>query len=159
MSVTSSSLQLAGNEVHIDLQLNEAPNPGSIDTSDLIVSAGTVSSVQLLAADRVRFTLTGISAETALNISLPAGAFLDNFGNPSLASSSILQIDFATTSLPTPLPQVDPLGSLLLFLFLHFLFRKGKFREAFFFGDGFRKIFRPVSFSRSSRDFGKMLCG
>ncbi|HEV8606295.1 MAG TPA: S8 family serine peptidase [Tepidisphaeraceae bacterium] len=114
MQVLSSSIQRDQTEAHIDLQLNEPLAPSSLNLTDLQIDHGTITAAELLDPQQVRFTISGLDPEATLNISLPAGAFTDQFANPSLPHSATLQLDATgPTSLPTPLPSLSPLGGLL----------------------------------------------
>lgn len=78
------------------LDLNEPVLASSIDPSDLNLSFGTVTQAELVDADTVRYTLSGIDEEVTLLIDLAAGALTDTFGNPSVAKSFELIVDVTT---------------------------------------------------------------
>ena len=98
-----------------DVTFNEAITPSSVSTSDLILSQGSVNSVTVLPGNTTaRFTLAGFASEGSVNISMPANAVIDSYGNPgSAAFSATYQIDAVSTAFPTPLESVAPLGSLV----------------------------------------------
>lgn len=92
-------------------------NPGSVQTSDLVLSgiAGAfVSGVTLLPGNTTaRFTLSGITTEAVLTASIAAGAITDTFGNPNGAFSASYSTDIGTVAFPTPLTSKPPSGSLI----------------------------------------------
>ena len=90
---------------------NEAYDPSTVSASDLVLSRGQVYNVTLNDADTITFDITGISSEGPLDYSLAAGALSDLNGNPSLAYSAGVKIDFSSTAFPVPLTAVEPLGS------------------------------------------------
>jgi subtilisin family serine protease len=125
MEVVTTS-PLAGSAVElplawIDVNLNEPVDPDSVDASDLYVSQGAVTGASLLDADTIRFTLSGISSEGTLDVSIAAGALADTKhyptpttpGNPNLAFDASYSLDIGTVPFPTPLSPVAPLGSLI----------------------------------------------
>src|SRR5262249_46486827 len=70
----------------IDVTLNQAIDPASIQTSDLSMSTGSVTSISTLNGDTtVRFTVANLTHEQNMSVSLAAGAFLDPQGNPNAA--------------------------------------------------------------------------
>ena len=98
---------------HLDLNFDEAVDGGSIGPGDLTLSQGSIVSASLLDSDTVRYTLTGISTEGTLNVSLGAGAVADVWGNPGAAYSGSFTTDIAAVAFPTPLTAATPLGSLI----------------------------------------------
>jgi subtilisin family serine protease len=105
----------------IDVNLNEPVDPLSVDKSDLYVSQGVVTAASLQDADTVRFTLSGITSEGTLDVSIAAGALADTHhypnagtpGNPNLAFAGSYSLDIGTIPFPTPLAPLAPLGSLI----------------------------------------------
>ncbi|HEX5102909.1 MAG TPA: S8 family peptidase, partial [Pirellulaceae bacterium] len=87
---TSPAGPLAGVPLtKLDINLNEAVDPLSVSTSDLALSLGWVTGVEVLPGNTtIRFTLAGITEEGSLDVGLAAGAFTDEFGNPSLPYSA-----------------------------------------------------------------------
>ena len=57
--------------------------------------------------------LTGITVEGTLYFALPAGAFADTYGNPSLQYQGRLTLDYGTLPLPLPLAAEKPAGGLI----------------------------------------------
>jgi Bacterial pre-peptidase C-terminal domain/Bacterial Ig-like domain len=100
-----------------DVNFNEAMDPASVQTSDLLlsgISGATVSGVSVLAGNTTaRFTIGGITAEGTLSASIAAGAINDAFGNPGAAFAASYQVDINTAAFPVPLASKLPLGSLV----------------------------------------------
>jgi hypothetical protein len=96
----------------VDVNLNEAVAAGSVEHGDLLLSQGTVTGVQVVDADKVRYTIGGLNAEGTLNYQLAAGAFTDSFGNPSLAYGGSWSLDFATVPFVGAFAPLAPLGGL-----------------------------------------------
>lgn len=96
----------------VDVDVNEAIASASVDAGDLELSQGTVAGVQLLDADTVRFTLAGLNAEGTLNFQLDAGAFTDQFGNPSVAYGGSWSLDFGAVPFAGSLGPLAPFGGL-----------------------------------------------
>ncbi len=97
----------------LDLNFNEAYALASVQTSDFIVNQGTVASFTQVDADTVRLTLSGVTAEGTLTLTLPAGAMTDVYGNAGAAYSANYTLDFGTVPFPTPLTSLAPAGSLV----------------------------------------------
>jgi len=96
------------------VNFNEAVQAGSIGTADLVLSQGTVTGFSVIDADTAQYTISNISAEGAVTISLAAGQVLDAFGNANLAQAiGTYQIDVGTAAYPVPLAAKNPLGSLV----------------------------------------------
>jgi len=114
MQVTSSSIERDQSLVHIDLQLNEPIDPSTLNLTDLNVDQGTLTAVEAIDPQHLRFTISGLNEEVTLHISLQAGAFTDQFGNSSLPYSNTLELDNVDPiSLPNPLPRISPIGGLI----------------------------------------------
>jgi len=98
----------------LTVNLNEAADPGSVGTDDLIFNQGEVVGAEA-APDglSVQYTLAGISAEGTLTLDMPFGALADGFGNPSTAYSGSFVLDFGTVAYPTPLEAKAPAGGLV----------------------------------------------
>jgi hypothetical protein len=101
-----------------DVNFNEAINPASVQTWDLVLGGGivgaTVSAVTVLPGNTTaRFILSGIVDQGTLTANIMAGAIADAFGNPGGAFSGIYQVDLITASYPTPLIPKNPAGSLI----------------------------------------------
>src|SRR5262249_8321517 len=100
-----------------DVNFNEAVDPISVQTADLVLSGiagATVTSVTVLPGNTTaRFTLGGITTEGNLTASIAAGAITDAFGNPGAAFSALYTSDIGTIAYPTPLAAKLPLGSLV----------------------------------------------
>ena len=89
-----------------DVTFNEAVDPSSVQTSDLSLSGlpgATVSGVTVLTGDKAaRFTIGGITAEGTLHVTSAAGAFTDQYGNPSKAFSARLRRGRQHIAVPDP---------------------------------------------------------
>ncbi len=114
----TSTLPASGSSVilpltSIDVHFSEAYDPASISTADVSINQGLVSGFVLVDAQAVRYLLSGISTEGTINLSLPAGAVTDVFGNPSLAFSWSLIADIGVVAFPTPLASRSPQGSMI----------------------------------------------
>jgi len=97
----------------IRLDFNESIDPASVDASDLVLSHGTVTGVNVVAADTVEFLVTDINAEAVLSVALPADAITDTFGNPGIGFAASVVLDFGTVPYPQALQPVEPKGSLI----------------------------------------------
>jgi len=96
-----------------DVNFNEAIASGSVGTADLVLSQGTVTGAIALDADTARYTISGITTEGTLNITLPAGAVTDTFGNANtVAFNGTYQVDIGTVAYPA-LVAKNPLGSMI----------------------------------------------
>jgi hypothetical protein len=93
--------------------LNEACAPASVSAASLNLSMGTVQSFQLVNPTTVSFQLAGITTEGTLYFSLPAGAFTDPYGNPSLPYQASVLLDYGTQPFPLPVAGLKPLGSMI----------------------------------------------
>jgi PKD domain/RTX calcium-binding nonapeptide repeat (4 copies) len=100
-----------------DVNFNEAFDPASLQTTDLVLSgiAGVaVTGVTALNGNTTaRFTISGVTIEGTLNASIAAGALTDGFGNPNLAFSAAYSVDYGIVPYPTPLTSKNPLGSFI----------------------------------------------
>jgi Zn-dependent metalloprotease len=97
----------------IDVQFNEPVLAGTVAKTDITLSQGTVTAASLVSADTVRYTISGLSAEGTLSLSLPAGALTDLNGGPNVAFSATYSLDFGTIAFPAPATSVAPAGSLV----------------------------------------------
>jgi extracellular elastinolytic metalloproteinase len=100
-----------------DVTFNESVSPGSVQTTDLVLSGApgaAVTGVSFLQGNTVvRFTVSGITTEAVLTASIAAGAITDAFGNPGAAFSASYSVDVGTVPYPTPLVGLNPTGSLI----------------------------------------------
>lgn len=94
----------------ITLEFNEPFDPATLNAADLLVSVGQVSGVTIDGPSTLTFTVVGIETEGTLQFGLAAGALADEFGNPSLAYSASVALDYVTTAFPLPLAPITPLG-------------------------------------------------
>lgn len=81
----------------LDLDFSEPFDPATVQAQDLVLSRGTVTGAQVLDADTVRYTLSGIAGETNLTFSLAGAAMTDVYGNPNSAYAGALVVDNSTT--------------------------------------------------------------
>src|SRR5262249_11899753 len=89
MQVTSTA-PVAGSIITLpattlDLNFNEPYALSSAQPTDFTLSQGHVASVSQVDADTLRLTLSGVTAEGTLTVSMPAGAMTDVYGNPGAA--------------------------------------------------------------------------
>ena len=99
--------------IDLVVQFNEAINPYSISTSDFQVSEGSVTSAIPLTPQAVDLTISGVTQDGMLTLTIPAGAFTDSYGVPGLGFTGNYVINFASLLYPTPLTQQPPAGSLI----------------------------------------------
>ncbi len=95
------------------VQFNEAVNPYSITTSAFQLSQGTVVSAVPLTPSTIDLTLSGVTQDGTLTLTIPAGAFLDQYGVPSAAFSGTYITDIVSEPYPVPLQGEKPAGSLI----------------------------------------------
>jgi len=96
-----------------DVNFNESFAAGTLSTDDLVLSTGVVTGVVAVDADTARYTISSITAETPLTITIDAGKVTDAFGNINSTFQSTYQVDFATTAFPAAMTAQEPLGSLI----------------------------------------------
>jgi hypothetical protein len=98
-----------------DVTFNEAIDPATVGVGNLTINQGTVTSAVVLPGNtRVRYTISGLTTEGTLTISIPAGLVKDQFDNPGFTPfSASYQIDVGTAPVPTPLTSEAPRGSLI----------------------------------------------
>lgn len=113
LTVTSTSLAATQPPpvTTIDINFNEAVLPASVSTNDLRMTQGYATAFSLLNGNTtIRYTVTGLTAETALTATIPEGLITDIDGNGNAAFSGNYQIDYTSRAFPT-LTAVNPLGS------------------------------------------------
>jgi hypothetical protein len=121
LAVTSTSPPLGGvftipaTTFTCDVMFNEAIDPTTAGVGNLTLSQGTVTAATVLPGNTtVRYTITGLTTEGTLTISLPASKVTDQFQNPGFTPfSGSYQVDVGMTSFPTPLTAIAPLGSMV----------------------------------------------
>lgn len=98
----------------IDVNLNQAIDPASVQNSDLTLNHGAVTGTSLLNGNTtVRFTVANLVREGSVKVSVAAGAFLDLQGNPNAAfAGGTYALETGVVPFPTPLTPRLPLGSL-----------------------------------------------
>mgnify|MGYP006273526373 FL=1 len=96
------------------VNFSEPFDASTVQASDLVISQGSVSGVEIVDADTIQFNLTGVIDENAgtFTFELPAGSILDVGGYPSVAYSGLLYLDSGEMEL-TQFEAVQPLGSLV----------------------------------------------
>ena len=95
------------------VQFNKAIDPYSISTSNFQVSQGTITKAVPLIPNAVDLTISGITQNGYLTLTLAAGTLKDSFGVPNLPFSGTYGVDIATQGYPVPLAQAAPKGSLI----------------------------------------------
>lgn len=95
------------------VDFNEPIAPGSIDASDLQLSAGRVESVAVLDADTAQYNLTDLTTEQPLTVTLAAGAVRNPIGYPSQPFAANYDLDFGTAEFPADFSKLAPSGSLI----------------------------------------------
>lgn len=96
----------------IDWTFNEPYNASTLSVSDVTTSQGTVTAVTALDSTHARFTLSGVTTEGTLTLSMPANAVTDASGFGNAAFSENLYVDYATRALPAT-TKILPNGSLI----------------------------------------------
>jgi hypothetical protein len=109
-----STLLLPAPSFTYDLAFNEPIDPSLVNVGNLILGQGTVSAASVQPGNQVVvYTLTGLTAEGTLYVTVNSGTFRDQYDNlasPSLSASYFL--DNGSPGLPTPLGKA-PSGSLI----------------------------------------------
>jgi hypothetical protein len=109
-----SSINLPGNLI---IHFNEAVDPTSVSTSNLVLSAGTVTAAAVVSGDptSVDYTIAGPASldGATLLVTLPQGALRDSDGNPGLGFSATFSANILVSPYPTPLVPESPPGSLI----------------------------------------------
>ena len=95
------------------VQFNKAFNPTTINTSDFQVSQGSVVSAVPLTSQSVDLTLSGITQDGSLTLTVPFGVILDTLGVPNAVFTGNYIVDIVSEPYPTPLQGQDPAGSLI----------------------------------------------
>lgn len=95
----------------IQIDFSEPILPSSLSHRDLVLSDGRVKSYNVIDADSVSYTLTGISSESELTVALPAGSVADTDGFPNQPFSTTFILDRDTSSLAVRWDTVAPLGA------------------------------------------------
>ena len=99
--------------IDLVVQFNEAVNPYAISTSDFEVSQGSVTSAVPLTPQAIDLTITGVTQDGTLTLTVPAGVLFDNFGVPNLGFTGTYVTDIVSEPYPVPLVQQAPAGSLI----------------------------------------------
>jgi protocatechuate 3,4-dioxygenase beta subunit/methionine-rich copper-binding protein CopC len=104
---------LAAPVTDLVVQFNKAFDPYTISASDFQVSQGTVVSAKILTSQAVDLTLSGVTHDGTMTLTVPAGAILDTLGVPGAAFSGTYIIQVNSQAYPTPLAGKNPGGSLI----------------------------------------------
>ena len=98
-----------------DVTFNEPIDPTRVNTSNLVLSQGTVASAVVEPGNEtVQYTLTGVTQDGSMTVTIPAGTFKDQYDNPASPSlTATYPVDLTTQTYPTPLDAVSPPGSLV----------------------------------------------
>ena len=96
----------------IQVEVNEPIDPASISINDLQLSQGFVTGFSILNNQTVVYHVAGIVYDGVLDVSLPAGALQDEFGNPSLPFSLPIVLDVVQVA-AKPFERLEPLGGLM----------------------------------------------
>jgi Putative Ig domain/Bacterial pre-peptidase C-terminal domain len=105
--------QLPATSLTYDVTFNEPLDPSFVNINNLVLSQGQVASVLVQPGNQtVQYTLTGVTAEGPMTISIPTGTVKDQYDNPASPSfTGTYFVDNPTQPFPTPLQAVLPLGS------------------------------------------------
>ncbi len=97
----------------ITLTLDEDVVASSVSLEDLITSQGMVVDYEVLDARTVRYDLDFVFREEAFTVTLPAGAYKDVYGNPSVEFVGTYALDYAGIILPDSglFKQLAPAGA------------------------------------------------
>ncbi len=95
------------------VQFNTAFNPYTVSASDFQVSQGSVLKAVPVTNQAVDLTLSGVTQDGSLTLTIPAGAILDPFGVGNVAFSGSYIIQVNSQPFPTTFSQVPPAGSLI----------------------------------------------
>ena len=95
------------------VSFNEAFDPLTISAADFLLSQGSVVSISPLTSESVDLTLSGVTHDGSLTLTIPAGVILDMFGVPNLGFTGNYVVDIVSAPYPTPLVGVNPPGSLI----------------------------------------------
>ena len=95
------------------VNLNEAYDPASVGTDDLLLSQGSVIGFNFVDDDTIEYLFDGILSEGNLTVDMADGALTDVFGNLGLGFATSYDLDFGQVPFPVPLIAKEPLGSLI----------------------------------------------
>ena len=97
----------------VDVTFNEPFDASTVGAMDLTVSQGTVTAATVVNPTTVRYTLSGVTGEGALTLSMSTGAISkQGDGFPMLAYAGSYFADIPVRSIPTA-SSVAPAGSLI----------------------------------------------
>jgi subtilisin family serine protease len=94
------------------VDLNSPVDPASVANSNLTLSQGTVTEFTVAPNDMsITYTLSGVSQDGPLTVTIPDGAYRDAFGNPGAAFTGNYTLRY--NHFPLTLTPINPLGSLI----------------------------------------------
>lgn len=103
---------LTGPTADIDFNFSNAVKASTVGTSDISVSQGTVTNAQVISAQVVRYTVSGLNTEGTLNVNMAGGAVTDTSDVAVGSYAASYGVDLVTSAFTTPLTPVNPRGSL-----------------------------------------------
>jgi sugar lactone lactonase YvrE len=99
------------------VHFNEAIDPSTVSTTNLVLYEGTVTAAALVHGDPTsidyKITAPPSADGTTLTVSMADGTLKDTDGNPGLGFSASYQANVLLTAYPTPLASTNPQGSLI----------------------------------------------
>jgi hypothetical protein len=95
------------------VQFNKAFDPYSISTADFLLSQGTVVAAKPVTSQSVDLTLSGITQDGTVTLTIPAGAILDTNEVPGAAFTGTYIVQVNSQPFPTTFQSVPPPGSLI----------------------------------------------
>ena len=98
---------------NLTVEMSEPFDPASAGADDLVVSQGRVAGFTLIGDRIVDFALEGIEGEGPFTFQIPAGALVDEYGNPNLEYAGSNTLDVVRAAFPTNWTRVSPRGSLI----------------------------------------------
>jgi large repetitive protein len=111
---SGSIIQLPVSSIPVEITFNEPIDPTLVNIGNLVLSQGTVASaVAQPGNETVDYTLTGMTTDGNLTVTLPAGVIKDQYGNPASPTITATYFLDNPTQAFSPLQAVEPLGSLV----------------------------------------------
>jgi hypothetical protein len=110
---TGSTITLPTSSVVLDLKFNQAIDPALVNINNLTLSQGQVTAASVLSGNQTAaYTITGLTAEGTLTVTLPAGTLKDQTDSTGVtAFTGNYFLDNGTMALGTP-GLVPPYGAL-----------------------------------------------
>ena len=113
----SQGATLLATQTEITVFFNEEIDPASVDTGDLILSAGAVTAADVIPGDAVRYTVSGMEGNGPFSYRLPAGAVTDAHGSAgegyfgSFTVDNPHEVRVVASRVPRPIPDAGSLFS------------------------------------------------